>query len=92
MHSRPSLTPADRRENPQAKALHAGAASPCDVRIDVLKDSEPLESGGKRDPQSTFDGAGWVLVRYQSQCEMRGELPSALTPYPRPQLGTEETA
>lgn len=55
---RPSFTPTHRRKNPQAKDLHARAAFPGDVRINALKDCESLKSGGRKDPQSIFDGAG----------------------------------
>jgi len=43
VHPRLSLPPTDQRENPQAKALYAGAAFTSDVRIDVLKDRESLK-------------------------------------------------
>lgn len=74
LHPRPSLAPTEQRENQQAKALHAGAAFPSDVRTDVLKYSCLPKSSGKRDPQSIFGGAEWVLARCQSRCEGRREL------------------
>lgn len=69
LHPCPSLAPTEQRENQQAKALHAGAAFPSDVRTDVLKYSYLPKSGGKRDPQSIFGGAEWVLARCQSRWE-----------------------
>lgn len=69
-----AFAPTEQRENQQAKALHAAAAFPSDVRTDMLKYSYLPKSGGKRDPQSIFGGAEWVLTRCQSRCEGREEL------------------
>lgn len=72
MHPRPSLASTDQKENQEAKAFHMGAAFPCDVRTDVLKDCESLKPGGQREPQSTFDGGGWVLAGCQLQLKREG--------------------